>query len=70
MMNEHGKDWEGKPVRNHIILPHSLEELTCSKNDLLSWFIYEAPDGKRDDHDLILRVLTINFASIHATSMV
>ncbi|KAK0448924.1 cytochrome P450 [Desarmillaria tabescens] len=49
----HGKNWPGKP------------------NDLLSWLI-DATNGdseRRTVQDLIVRILGLNFASIHTTSM-
>ncbi|KAH8091762.1 cytochrome P450 [Cristinia sonorae] len=53
MHYEYGKDWPDKP------------------NDLVSWLIDEVVDsGQRPEmHDIVLRVLTLNFASIHTTSM-
>lgn len=38
-------------------------------NDMLSWLIDEAVGEERTVHDLVLRVLTINFAAIHTSSM-
>ncbi|KAI0072328.1 cytochrome P450 [Panus rudis PR-1116 ss-1] len=38
-------------------------------NDLLSWFMDEAKGEERSIRALVLRILTINFASIHTTSM-
>ncbi|SJL14131.1 uncharacterized protein ARMOST_17586 [Armillaria ostoyae] len=49
----HGKDWPGKP------------------NDLLSWLI-DATEGhseRRTVQDFIVRMLGLNFAAIHTTSM-
>ncbi|KAK0494674.1 cytochrome P450 [Armillaria luteobubalina] len=49
----HGKDWPGKP------------------NDLISWLI-DATKGdgeRRTVRDLVLRVLVLNFAAIHTTSI-
>ena len=40
------------------------------KNDLLSWLLNEAPPELKNVHDLTLRILVINFAAIHTTSMV
>ncbi|KAK0220338.1 cytochrome P450 [Armillaria fumosa] len=49
----HGKDWPGKP------------------NDLISWLIdaTKGHDERRTVRDLVLRVLVLNFAAIHMTSI-
>ncbi|KAK7051554.1 hypothetical protein VNI00_004533 [Paramarasmius palmivorus] len=38
-------------------------------NDFLSWLIDAASDSQRNVHDLVMRILTINFAAIHTSSM-
>jgi len=38
-------------------------------NDLLSWLMDEASGEDRSVHDLVLRILTVNFAAIHTSSM-
>ncbi|CAL1702938.1 unnamed protein product [Somion occarium] len=38
-------------------------------NDMLSWFMDEAKGEERSVRALVLRILTLNFASIHTTSM-
>lgn len=40
------------------------------QNDLISWLIAEAPESEQNVEDIALRILTINFAAIHTTSMV
>ncbi len=37
---------------------------------MLSWLIDEATDENRNVHDLVLRILTINFTAIHTSSNV
>ena len=39
-------------------------------NDLLTWLMEDAVGKERDPHNLTLRILAINFAAIHTTSMV
>lgn len=39
-------------------------------NDLLSWLMEDAIGKERDPFNLTVRVLTVNFAAIHTTSMV
>ncbi|GJJ08116.1 hypothetical protein Clacol_002324 [Clathrus columnatus] len=38
-------------------------------NDALSWLMDEAKDEERSTYNLAMRVLTLNFAAIHTTSM-
>uniref|UniRef100_A0A8H8CFF9 Cytochrome P450 n=1 Tax=Psilocybe cubensis TaxID=181762 RepID=A0A8H8CFF9_PSICU len=40
-----------------------------TKNNLISWLLEEAKGEQRTVQDIALRLLTINFASIHTTSM-
>jgi hypothetical protein len=39
-------------------------------NDLLSWLMEDAVGEERDPYNLTLRVLGVNFAAIHTTSIV
>ena len=39
-------------------------------NDLLSWLMEDAVGDERDPLNLTLRVLAVNFAAIHSTSIV
>ena len=39
-------------------------------NDFLSWLMEDAVGEERDPHNLTLRVLGVNFAAIHAISLV
>lgn len=42
-----------------------------SKVDMLNWMIEDAPDDdERSVFNLAMRVITLNFASIHTTSLV
>ncbi len=67
--NEYGREWSGKPVRISIVKKsfHSFNV----QNDLLSWLLEMADGGERRTvRDLTNRVLAMNFAAIHTTSMV
>lgn len=67
---QYGQDWAEKPVR---ILIHKQERYTDVdpyQNDLLSWLIDEAPEDRKTVHDLALRILVVNFAAIHTSSLV
>ncbi len=39
-------------------------------NDLLSWLMEDAIGEERDPFNLTVRILAVNFAAIHTTSMV
>ncbi|ESK93240.1 cytochrome p450 [Moniliophthora roreri MCA 2997] len=38
-------------------------------NDFLSWLIDSATESQRTVHELVMRILTVNFAAIHTSSM-
>lgn len=37
---------------------------------MLSWLLDEAEDDEQENHNLVLRVLTLEFAAIHTSSNV
>jgi hypothetical protein len=43
---------------------------TLAQNDLISWLLEYAQGHQRTVRDLTIRVLQVNFAAIHTTSMV
>ncbi|KAF8637704.1 hypothetical protein AX16_010779 [Volvariella volvacea WC 439] len=51
------------------------QEEKCGKdradrpNDLISWLLDYAQPHQREERDLVVRVLTVNFAAIHTTTM-
>ena len=76
-VKEHGlgEDWPGKPVSNVIGVPivhHCSKEykLSASQNDLLQWIIEQAIPRGVDDESIAARILLVNFAAIHTSSMV
>jgi len=40
------------------------------QNDLISWLIDEAPPHHRNVEDITIKVMLINLAAIHTTSLV
>lgn len=44
--------------------------LRTSQNDFISWLLEDAIGEERTVHNLVLRVLSTNFAALHTTSMV
>lgn len=72
-MKEFGNEWEDKPVgaalrSNRTVV--SLYSLTPLQNDILMWLMEEAPEDEQDIRSLTLRILTVNFAAVHTSSMV
>jgi hypothetical protein len=64
----YGKDWRDKPVSAAdflLFVTHTRRE----KNDVISWLLDASPDPN-DVQDIAIRVLIINFAAIHTTTMV
>ena len=43
---------------------------TRFQNDMLMWLMEEAQGDERSTRNLALRILTVNFAAIHTSSMV
>lgn len=65
-----GPDYPGKPVTSISFFSKNTNLIDKRKNDALSWLMDEAKDEERSTYNLALRVLTLNFAAIHTTSMV
>lgn len=65
------RDWPGKPVS---LVYSDVKSLSLTildlQNDLISWLLDEAQGPQRSIRELTLRILTVNFAAIHTTSMV
>ncbi|THH27901.1 hypothetical protein EUX98_g6286 [Antrodiella citrinella] len=63
------KHLEG-PIKDRLRMEKEYgKEWPGKPNDLLSWLMDEAKGEEREIHALVLRVLTLNFASIHTSSM-
>ena len=71
MREELGPDYEGKPVRHYqLLLRHQDPSDAFQQNDMLSWLMDEAEGEQRTVYALTQRLLTLNFAAIHTSSMV
>ena len=69
--------WDGKkPVSDknclHPTPPYDVGILRCHvrQNDMLMWLMDEAEGEEKDTRNLVCRILTVNFAAIHTSSMV
>ena|SRR6266566_6012453 len=62
-------DWGDRPVRqsNLVYLPCQSADV---QNDMLMWLMSEAKGIERSLDGLARRMLAVNFASIHTTSLV
>jgi hypothetical protein len=67
-MEEYGEDWDDKPVCQTIVwyLSHYMAD---SQNDMLMWLMSEAKGVERSVEGLARRLLLVNFAGIHTTSL-
>jgi hypothetical protein len=69
-MEEYGEDWDDKPVCRTIVsgcvISHHTDD---TQNDLLMWLMSEAKGVERSLEGVARRLLTINFAAIHSTSL-
>lgn len=64
-----GDDWEGKLVS--VTRPYSPALfIDLAQNDLISWLIESAPVESRNVKDITIKVMLMNFASIHTTNLV
>lgn len=66
---ELGPNWQGKPVGLRQTSSSCILVYT-TKNDLISWLIEKAPPELRTVRGVTVRLLTLNFAALHSTSMV
>ena len=64
----HGKDWPDKPV--NCTVKFLIFALITQQNDMLSWLIDAAPEDEKALVPLTRRILTLNFAAIHTSSIV
>jgi hypothetical protein len=69
-MEEHGEDWGDKPVCWTVYLVSPITRLIADpQNDMLMWLMSEAKGVERSVEGVARRLLAINFASIHTTSL-
>jgi len=70
-MEEYGEDWDNKPVCQTIASVISLisHYTGGSQNDLLMWLMSEAKGVERSLEGVARRLLSVNFAVIHTTSL-
>ena len=69
-MEEYGKDWDDKPVRRTIVSECVISYYTdATQNDMLMWFMSEAKGVERSVEGVARRLLLVNFAAIHSTSL-
>jgi hypothetical protein len=70
-MEEYGEDWDDKPVCWTIVseCAISLSYTDDSQNDMLMWLMSEAKGVERSLEGVARRLLLVNFASIHSTSL-
>jgi hypothetical protein len=69
-MEELGETWEDAPVRNPVPVEGSVVHEVRKQNDLLMWLMSEAKGVERSPEGLARRLLVLNLASIHSTSLV
>ncbi|KAF8575897.1 cytochrome P450 [Ramaria rubella] len=70
MIDEYGFDYPNKPVNRLIESQICILMISfLLQNDVLSWLMDEACDEERTPRNLTLRVLLLNFASIHTSTM-
>jgi hypothetical protein len=65
-------DWKSMPVSLLVFLLFrrvALAEMS-NQNDLITWLLEMAQEHQRTVKDLTLRILSINFAAIHTSTMV
>jgi cytochrome P450 len=64
---DHGDTWPDKPVCTYPI--YHLRLLISPKNDMMQWLIEEAPEDYLTVFRIANRLLSINFAAIHTSSL-
>jgi hypothetical protein len=69
-MDELGETWEDAPVRDPDFVYVSVVHEVHEQNDMLMWLMKEAKGVERSLEGLARRLLLLNFASIHSTSLV
>ncbi|KAG6906247.1 hypothetical protein DXG01_014965 [Tephrocybe rancida] len=66
---EYGNDWSGRPVSTRLCIRATRISHTQNENDALSWLLNLAQGHQRSVRDLTMRILSLNFAAIHTTSI-
>ena len=69
-LDELGETWEDAPVRDRDPVYVSVVQEVHKQNDVLMWLMKEAKGVERSVEGLARRLLLVNFASIHTTSLV
>jgi len=69
-MDELGETWEDAPVRDRVPVYVSVVHEVHKQDDVLMWLMREAKGVERSLEGLARRLLLLNFASIHSTSLV
>ena len=69
-MEEFGDDWDDKPVRRSTLLTVNVIIDASVQNDMLMWLMSEAKGVERSLEGLARRLLVVNFAAVHTTSLV
>ena len=69
-MEEFGDDWDDKPVRRSTLLNVNVIIDASVQNDMLMWLMSEAKGVERSLEGLARRLLVVNFAAVHTTSLV
>jgi hypothetical protein len=63
-------DWGDRPVRRSILFSTFALLICTVQNDILLWLMSEAKGVEKSLDGLARRMLAINFAAIHTTSLV
>ena len=69
-MEEFGENWDDKPVRRSASLNVPVIINARVQNDMLMWLMSEAKGVERSLEGLARRMLVVNFAAVHTTSLV
>ena len=69
-MEEFGEDWDDKPVRRPTPLKVNIIINARVQNDMLMWLMSEAKGVERSLEGFARRLLLVNFAAVHTTSLV
>ena len=63
-------DWEDRPVRGLICSVYLRCQSAGVQNDMFMWLMSEAKGREKSLDGLARRMLALNFAAIHTTSLV
>lgn len=69
-IEEYGMDYPDKPVSRSPSNGYYVRNSSFLQIDMLSWLMDEAQGQERTTESLTRRILTLNFAAIHTSSMV